>query len=55
MSQDPPQALSVPGLSLKEQSGEVLIILKHSSINLADGRVWPNALGSDITDECKEQ
>lgn len=50
-----PQTLSVPGWSLTEQNGEALIVLKHSSINLADDRVWPLALGSDIIDEYKEQ
>lgn len=33
-----PQAYSVPGWGLKEQNGEALTILKHSSINLADDK-----------------
>lgn len=51
----PPQALSVPGSGLEEQSSETLIIQKHSSINLADDRAWPDASGSDLIVEDKEQ
>lgn len=36
LARPPAKALAVPGLGLEEQSGEALIILKHSSINSAD-------------------
>ena len=36
LARPPAKALTVPGLGLEEQSGEALIILKHSSINSAD-------------------
>lgn len=53
ISQAPAKAL-VPGLGLEEQSGEALIILKHSSINSGLMMVWPNALGGDVIDEYKK-
>lgn len=51
----PPQALSVPGSGLEEQSSETLVIQKHSSINLADDRAWPDASGSDLIIKMKSR